>query len=74
MPFVNPLHIVLQNGAFCVPKVAVLHSKSGSFAFQKWQFCVLKVAVLQNDTKLQDDSKHLYCVFRNLFLMDNGFP
>ena len=28
-----------QNGAFCVPKVAVLHSKSGSFALQKWQFC-----------------------------------
>ena len=32
-------------------KVAVLHSKSGSFAFQKWQFCIPKVAVLQNGTQ-----------------------
>ena len=33
------VHFAFQNGAFCVPKRCVLHSKMVRFAFQNGAFC-----------------------------------
>ena len=56
----SEIHVVFQNGAFCIPKRCVLRSKMVHFAMQNGAFCKTALRGLQFSQNLFVDEFKFY--------------